>query len=136
MEELDRIRRAAVQSVARGCAFAMLAIGMVMFGLISWPILAFKSGAILTSIMLAVLALRAEVAPYQDYRRTETWLLMGQRHALPESHAGRAILGILRETYRRFALYAAVFAVTCWVFAFVAGLVQPPGAPWVFTNRA
>lgn len=133
MDELDRIRWAAVQSVGRGCLFALLAIGMTMFGLISWPILAFRSGAILSMMMLAVLVLRGELAGRQDYRRTETWLMMDRRHALPESHAARVILGILRDTYRRFAVYAAVIAVTCWTLMFLATALQPPGAPWVLT---
>jgi hypothetical protein len=133
MDELDRIRWAAVQSVGRGCLFALLAIGMTMFGLISWPVLAFRSGAILSMMLLAVLVLRGELAGRQDYRRTETWLLMGRHHALPESHAARVILGILRETYRRFSIYAAVIAVTCWSLMFLATALQPPGAPWVLT---
>jgi hypothetical protein len=133
MDELDRIRWAAVQSVGRGCLFALLAIGMTMFGLISWPILAFRSGAVLSMMLLAVLVLRGELAGRQDYRRTETWLLMGRQHALPESHAARAILGILRDTYRRFALYAAAIAVACWALMFLATALQPPGAPWVLT---
>lgn len=133
MDELDRIRWAAHQSVGRGCLFALLAIGMTMFGLIAWPVLAFRSGAILSMMMLAVLVMRGELAGRQDYRRTETWLLMGRQHALPESHAARVILGILRETYRRFAIYAALIAVTCWSLMFLAAALQPPGAPWVLT---
>lgn len=136
MDEFDRIRRATVQSIGRGCLFALLAIGMTVFGLISWPILAFKSGAILTALLTAVLVLRGEFALRQDFRRTETWLLMGRQHTLPEAHAPRAILGILQDTYRRFAVYAAALSVACWVLMFLATAIQPPGAPWVFTYRA
>ncbi len=136
MDEFDRIRRAAVQSIGRGCLFALLAIGMTVFGLIVWPILAFKSGAILTTLLTAVLLLRGEIVPYQDYRRTETWILMERRHVLPEAHAPRAILGTLQDTYRRFAVYAAALSVFCWILMFLATALQPPGAPWVFTYRA
>jgi hypothetical protein len=133
MEELDRIKAAAIQSIGRACLFGLLAIGTTMFALISWPILAFRSGAILSMLMLAVLLIRSEFSSRQDYRRTETWLLMGQRHTLPESHAARVILGILRDTYRRFAVYAATIAVVCWALMFLAATVQPPEAPRALT---
>ncbi|MBL8833057.1 MAG: hypothetical protein JNL71_11760 [Rhodospirillales bacterium] len=135
MDELDRIRWAAARSIGRGCLFALLAVGMIVFGLIPWPILAFRSGAILTALLAAVLLLRGEIAPYRDFRRTETWILMGQRHALPEARAPRAILGILQDTYRRFAVYAAALSATCWLLMFLAMALQPPGAPWTFTYR-
>ena len=135
MDEIERIRWAASQSIGRGCLFALLAIGMTVFGLIAWPILAFKSGAILTSMMTTVLALRGELVPRQDYRRTETWLLMGQTHALPDARAQLVIAGLLQDVYRRFALYAAGLSLLFWTLAAVAWAIQPPGAPWVFTYR-
>lgn len=133
MEELDRIKAAAIQSIGRACLFGLLAIGTTMFALISWPILAFRSGAILSMLMLAVLVMRSELSSRQDYRRTETWLLMGQRHALPESHSARVIQGVLRDTYRRFAVYAATIAVVCWTLMFLAAALQPLDAPRTFT---
>ncbi len=133
MDEFDRIRWAASQSIGRGCLFALLAIGMTMFGLIAWPALAFRSGAILLSMLTAVLILRGELALRQDYRRTETWLLMDRRHELPDGRAQHAILGVLQDTYRRFATYAAMLSILCWSLAAVAWALQPPGAPWVFT---
>ncbi|MBL8806314.1 MAG: hypothetical protein JNN22_05645 [Rhodospirillales bacterium] len=134
MEEIDRIRRAAAQSVGRGCGFALLAIGMTMFGLISWPILAFRSGAILMALMAAVLELRRTLARRQDYRRTETWLLMGQQTDMPAARAQPVIVGILAETYWRFAAYAAALSLLCWLLMALTMAIQPPDAPWVFTK--
>jgi hypothetical protein len=136
MDEFDRIRWAASQSIGRGCLFALLAIGMTMFGLIAWPALAFRSGAILLSMLTAILALRGELVSRQNYRRTETWLLMGQQHALPDARAQHAIAGIMQDTYRRFAAYAAMLSILCWTLAALAWALQPPGAPWVFTYSA
>lgn len=133
MQEIDRIRIAAVQSVGRGCSFALLAVGMTVFGLISWPILAFRSGAILMALMTAILELRRSFAPRQDYRRTETWLLMGQQHDLPPARAQPLIIGVLQDTYHRFAAYTAALSLAFWILMGLAMLVQPPGAPWVFT---
>ena len=44
---------------------------------------------------------------------------------LPEPHAQRVIGNILRDTYRRFALYAGVEAVACWCLAFASWLIVP-----------
>jgi hypothetical protein len=133
MQEIDRIRIAAAQSVGRGCSFALLAIGMTMFGLIAWPVLALRSGAILAALMTAVLELRGAFVPRQDYRRTETWLLMGQQHSLPDARAQPLIVGVLKDTYGRFAAYSAALSLACWTLMALALLAQPPGAPWTFT---
>ncbi len=112
-------------SVGRACLFFMLAVATVMAALTAWPYLAFKSGAILTTLLAMVLTLRATLIDRQDIKRTETWILLRVRGEAPDERARRVIAGVLRDTYRTLALYAALIAVGCWMFAFAALLVLP-----------
>lgn len=112
-------------SVGRACLFFMLAVATVMAALTAWPYLAFKSGAILTTLLAMVLTLRATLIDRQDIKRTETWMLLRVRGEAPDERARRVIAGVLRDTYRTLALYAALIAVGCWMFAFAALLVLP-----------
>ncbi len=125
MQEIERIRAAAMTSIGRACLFFMLAVGTVMAGLTAWPYLAFKSGAILTTLLAMILTLRATLIDRQDIKRTETWFLLRARDEKLDERARRMIAGVLRETYRTLALYAALIAVGCWMFAFAALLVLP-----------
>jgi hypothetical protein len=125
MDDLERIRSAALVSIGRAFLFFMLAVGTVMFGLIAWPYLAFKSGAILTSLLATILVLRAGLAPRQDFRRTETWILLDKRHSLPAHRAQGIFANVLQETYRRFAIYAAAMACACWMLAFAFWMAAP-----------
>jgi hypothetical protein len=129
VDEVERIRAAATVSIGRACLFGLLAIGTVMAGLIGWPVLAFKSGAILTSMLAAILLLRARLAGRQNFRRTETWIILKKRHALPAHRAQGVFANVLRDTYRRFALYAAGAACVCWVLALAFGLAPPQAMP-------
>lgn len=125
MDDLQRIRGAAAVSIGRAFLFFMLAVCTVMAGLIAWPFLAFKSGAILTTMLAAILTLRAGLAHRQDFRRTETWILLEKRHSLPAHRAQGVFANVLRDTYRRFAIYAAALACACWALAFVFLLTAP-----------
>lgn len=125
MRELDHIKAAAMTSVGRACLFFLLAVTTVMAGLTAWPYLAFKSGAILTTLLAMVLTLRATLVHRQDIGRTETWFMLRKANEKPDEQARRVIAGVLRETYRTLALYAALIAVGCWMFAFAALLVLP-----------
>lgn len=128
MDEIDRIRSCAEHSVGRGFLFALLAIGAAVMGLVGWPVMAFRTGAVLATLAGAILLLRGHGAPRRPYRRTETWVLLGKRTALAEARHQDVIGGILAETYRRFALWGAGLAALLWVFAFTAALVGPRGA--------
>jgi len=125
MHDVDHIRRAALTSIGRACLFTLLAVGTVMAGLTAWPYLAFKSGAILTMLLAMILTLRATFVDRQDIKRTETWLLLRQGDEKLDERARRVIAGVLQETYRTLALYAALLAFGCWMFAFAALLVLP-----------
>jgi len=125
VQELEHIRAAAMTSVGRACLFFLLAVTTVMAGLTAWPYLAFKSGAILTTLLAMILTLRATLIDRQDIGRTETWFMLRKAGEKPDERARRVIAGVLRETYRTLALYAALIALGCWMFAFAALLVLP-----------
>lgn len=125
MEPLGHIRAAAFLSIGRACMFGALAIWAMTFGFIAWPVTAFRVGALLTTLAGVILVYKALAAPYRSYRRTETWMLIGRNHGLPEEHAQAVISGILRETFWRFALYASVVALLLWIAAAMSWLVTP-----------
>jgi hypothetical protein len=115
MNGYDRIRELAEVSIGRGCLFGLLAIATFMFGMMGWPDLAMRSGAILFLMTSAILMLKALKAPTRSYRQTEVWVLMDKRHDLPEARA-QAIFGeILRSTYVRFARMTVKASVVLWI---------------------
>jgi hypothetical protein len=116
---MDRIRKLAVLSVRRACAFAGLAIGTVMVGLITDPPLAFRAAAILTAITAAVLFYKAFEAPRRNHRETELWFLLDRDPGLPEAFAGRVINNVLREVYLQHARMAVAIAGGLWLFAVI-----------------
>lgn len=128
MDGYDRICELATISVGRGCLFGLLAITTFMAGMIAWPDLAIRSGAILLLLTAAILMLKAAQAPTRSYKRTEVWVLLGKRHDLPEPRA-QAIFGeVLRGTYVRFARMTATASVVLWfadVSLRLAGLGRP-----------
>lgn len=123
MDEISRIRRFAEISIGRATGFGLLAIATTSFGLIGWPVLAFKLAAVSLTLAATILTLKGEWAPGTPYKRTEVWLLLERRHDLPEPHAQRVIGNILRDTYRRFAFYAGAGAVACWCLAFASWML-------------
>ena len=128
MDEIDRIRSCAEHSIGRAFLFALLAIGAVVMGLVGWPVMAFRTGAVLATLAGAILLLRGHGAPRRAYRRTETWVLLGKRTALPEPTIQDIVGSILAETYRRFALWGAGVATVLWIAAFAAALAGRGGA--------
>lgn len=115
MNGYDRIRELAEVSIGRACLFGLLGIATFMFGMIAWPDLAMRSGAILFLMTAAILMLKAAKAPTRSYRRTEVWMLLGKHHDLPEARA-QAIFGeVLRGTYVRFARMTVAASVALWI---------------------
>jgi hypothetical protein len=129
MNGYDQIRDLAHYSVGRACMFGMLGIVTFMMGMIGWPDLALRAGAILFLLTAAILLLKAIQAPTRSYRRTEVWILLGKRHDLPEIRA-QAIFGqVLRDTYLKFARMAMTASVALWIIEVslrVAGLAAQP----------
>ena len=125
MDAVARIREAAMVSIGRACAFGALAVGASMSGFITWPVMAFKLGALGATMTGVILVLKALNAPTRNYRATELWILIAREHRLAEEHAQAVIGGVLGETYWRFADYAFGTALAFWLAAIAFWLVTP-----------
>jgi hypothetical protein len=115
---MNRIRTYADLSIRRGCGFALLGIATFMVGMASDAVLAFRSGAIMVSLMMAILLLKGFRAPRRNYKTTEVWILMDKRHGLPESRAQQVFGSVLRDRYLWHAEIVALAALGLWIIAF------------------
>jgi len=114
---MERMRRVAYETVMRACGFASLAIFCVMTGMSFQPKLAFQAGGFLSTLMAAVLILKAHEARTKDYRHTEMWLYLSKEERPPAAYAQWASATVLRETYLTFALWTSVVAIVMWSLA-------------------
>ncbi len=114
---MEEMRKAAFESVSRGCAFGFLAIACVMMGMVYEPSLIFQSGGILTLIMTLILMLKSRQALTRDYKRTEMWLLLPKDFRPPEAYAQWAASTVLRDAYLTFAQYTALASIVMWILA-------------------
>ncbi len=104
---LERIESIAAHSVARGCGFAMIAIGTTMVGLSYDPVQSLQIGGILSLLTTLVLLGKALNASRKHYRDTEVWLLL-QPNERPAATIAQSVLGrVLRGVYLNFAYYFA-----------------------------
>ncbi len=115
MHRIERIKRAAHQSVQRACAFAALAIVTAASAFLTEPWKAAQTAAICTTGLAVILYVMARHAPHRDYRATELWILLGKRHDLPEDHAGRIVTGILADTFDHYAKVTAKLSAGLWL---------------------
>lgn len=120
---MDRIRRLAELSVARGCAFALLGISTFVLGLSGEPGLAVRSAAILLTLMAVVLWHRGRSAEAVHYRRREVWLMMRGRVDLPEERLHTLISGVMRDVYLTYARRVGAPAAGCWMIDLGARLL-------------
>jgi hypothetical protein len=111
------MRKAAFESVSRGCAFGFLAIACVMMGMVYDPKLVFQTGGILTLIMTFILMLKSRQALTKNYKRTEMWLMLPKNFRPPEAYAQWAAATVLRDAYLTFAQYTALVSIVMWVLA-------------------
>jgi hypothetical protein len=116
---MEQMRRVAYETVLRACGLASLAVFCVMIGMSFMPKLAFQAGGFLTTLMCAVLMLKAYEARTKDHRRTEMWLYLEKDQRPPAAYAQWASATILRETYLRFALWTSMVAIVMWSIALV-----------------
>jgi multidrug efflux pump subunit AcrB len=114
-----RIRRCADLSIRRGCGFALLGIWAATVGMAYEALVAVRGGAVMLSLMTAILVLRAMRAPARNYRRTEVWILLDKRHGLPEHRAQGVIGGVLRDRYLWHAQATALGAFGLWLAVFL-----------------
>jgi hypothetical protein len=115
------MRKAAFESVSRGCGFGFLAIACVMMGM-SDPRAIFQAGGIMTMIMTFILLLKARWALTQNYKRTEMWLMLPKDFRPPERYAQWAASTVLRDAYFTFAKYTAFSSIIMWVIALIFGI--------------
>jgi hypothetical protein len=116
----ERIEALADLSVARGCAFACLAIMTMMIGFLGDPALALRAGAVMALLVAAVLLLKSELAGSRNYKRTEVWLML-EKHERPRAADAQQIIGrVLKLAYARFARRFAIGGVLLAVAAALA----------------
>ena len=116
-DPMEHMRRIAYEIVLRACGFASLAIFCVMIGMSFEPRLAFKAGGFLTTLMSAILILKAYEARTKDYRKTEMWLYLPKEQRPPEGYAQWASSTVLHETYLTFARWTAAISIAMWALA-------------------
>lgn len=130
---MEILHQLADTSIRRACGFAALGIGMVMLGLSYDLVLAFRSGAILTSMVLVVIWAFVLWSPRRDIRGTEMWsMLTHERRYLtrgPEAPRVRALAGqVMRDRLvwhgERIALAAAVLWVLTGVMMLLRALLE------------
>lgn len=119
---MDAIERAAFISVGRACGFAGLAILCVLTGLSFEPVLAARTGGILTFGMTLFLGYRARVAPRRPYRATEAWLMLAKAERPDDAVAQGLIGSALQEAYVWFARQTAFVSVVLWTAVIVLSL--------------
>lgn len=119
---MQEIEARAEETVRRACGFAAFGIFATMIGLSFDPPVAAQAGAILSSLMVAVLFLKAWEAPNRPYRRTELWTILDERHRPPPGLAQRILMNTLQETYLRYARAVAVLAGGLWVLSLLLSL--------------
>jgi hypothetical protein len=107
MRLLETIERLAELSIARGCGFAGLAIFTVMFGLAWDPVMAFRTGGLLSLLACAVLILKGRNAPRRPYKHTELWVIL-PKDERPKAEVAQQLIGtVLRDVYFKFARQSA-----------------------------
>ena len=114
---MEHLRQAAYVSIGRACGFAGLAVLCVVIGLSYEPLLAARTGGVLTTAMTAVLIMKSRHALHQDLRRTELWTMLDKKKLPPEPYANWAGSTVLRDAYLWFAKYAAAVSVVLWAIA-------------------
>lgn len=124
---MDHIQHAAYVSVGRGCAFAGLAVFVMIAGLSFDPLLAAKTAGYGCLIITGFLIANAMRARYRPFKKTETWIILPKNRRPPEAIAQRVVGETLRNTYLWFAYQIAIITVFIWaaaLFMQIAG-VEP-----------
>ena len=120
---LDRIEYLARLSVARACGFAALAILTFFVGLAAELTLALKTAGTLALITCLILLLKAQFARQRPYKHTELWVMLKPDERPAAAIAQQLIGTVLRETYLRFALHAAIMAAALFALALLYALL-------------
>jgi Ca2+/Na+ antiporter len=131
---MEKIREVAIFCVGRAVMFGSLAITCVMVGFSFNPVSAFRSGAVLTLLMAAILIWKAYTAASKNPKTTEVWIYLDQKTRPASEHSRFVFATVMRDVYGRFAQVA--LAVACLFFAISVVFVmfgfeayQPPLSP-------
>lgn len=122
---LTRIEQLAEFSVARGCGFAMIAIGSTMAGLSFEPLQSLRTGAALCLLTTLTLLLKAVHAQTKPYKSTELWLLLKPDDRPPDAVAQYVLARALRQAYLRFAYYFAAGTAALTAFTILMSFLRP-----------
>jgi len=112
---MEHMRRVAFETVLRASGFSALAIFCMMFGLSYDLLLAFRTGAFLTTLMAAILIFKSIEARTKDYRKTELWICLDKKLRPPEAYAQRVTSTVLREIYLTVAFWCSAIAIAMWL---------------------
>lgn len=124
---MDEIRRVALECVGRAVMFGSLAIGCVMVGFSFDPVSAFRSGALLTMVMVLVLTWKAMTAATRNPRHTEVWLYLDEK-TRPADDRARWLFGtVMRDVYGLYARVALGVAVGFFLFSLILTLLGIEG---------
>lgn len=131
---MEKIRAVAFACVGRAVMFGVLAIACVMIGLSFNPVSSFRSGAVLTLVMAAILMLKAATAYRQNPKTTEVWLYLDEHSRPGDAHARFVFATLMRDVYARFAQAALVAACGLFVISLGFDLLgfqsySPPAPP-------
>ena len=128
---MEKVRDQAMLCVGRAVFFGYLAISMVMLGSMFDLVLFFRTGAILALDMAVVLLWFAQTAPHRAPEKTETWLLLEDRHRPHNKHAVQLFSQVMQEVYGYFAMLAIWIAIALGL----ASLLPPlTGLRYIFGN--
>ncbi|MBM3600104.1 MAG: hypothetical protein FJX35_17990 [Alphaproteobacteria bacterium] len=103
--------------------FGALGIWVMSFGLITWPVVALRMAAILTTLAVVILVYKAIEAPNRPYRRTEVWIMLRESLDLPDVMLQKLISEALADIFRRYSIYGATLASGLWITAGVLWLL-------------
>jgi hypothetical protein len=95
------------------------------------PVMAFKAGGFLTTIMAGILIFKGYEARTKSYRKTEMWLYLPKDQRPSETYAQWASSTVMRETYLTFASWTAGVSIVMWVIVLVFSVIgaQTPLLP-------
>ena len=118
---MKEIEQAAQMSVGRACGLAGFGIILAVLSLSFDPVLAARSGAILTFILMTALLICAAMAGRSRHERAEVWLMVDRRMRPPARHAQKLVNDARRYAMLWFAawsaLSSALFAAAAIVLA-------------------
>jgi hypothetical protein len=100
---LEHLERLATVSVARGVAFAGLAIVCTMVGFAGHLPALLKAGGIGFLLVTAVLIMKAQSAPRTRYKHTELWIMLEEHERPPVELAQQLIAAARQNALYRFA---------------------------------